>query len=142
MVNICYNYVSSRNLKFGTNSNPEKSKTKCMIFKYKQSKNYGHPLNIELNGYKLPWVDQVKHLGHVLQSDNSMKIDMAQKRGVFIGKMNSLLQEFHFATPDTLIKLMNIYATTLYGSNTWNIFPVTVRNCIPRLMLQYGKSFV
>ena len=51
-----------------------------------------------------------------------MKVDIAQKRGVFIGKMNSILQEFHFATPDVIIKLMNIYATTLYGSNTWNIF--------------------
>ena len=51
-----------------------------------------------------------------------MKVDIAQKRGVFIGKMNSILQEFHFATPDVINKLMNIYATTLYGSNTWNIF--------------------
>ena len=36
--------------------------------------------------------------------------------------MNSILQEFHFASADTVIKLMNIYATTLYGSNTWDIF--------------------
>ena len=32
------------------------------------------------------------------------------------------MQEFHFANPDVLIKLMNTYATSLYGSNTWDIF--------------------
>ena len=65
---------------------------------------------------------QVKHLGHTLQSDNSMTLDMAQKRGIFIAKVNSLLQEFHFVTPDTLIKLMTTYALSIYGSNTWDIY--------------------
>ena len=122
MVNICQDFVSMRNLKFGTNSNPEKSKTKCIVFSKKTV--HAQPLNILLNNDQLPWVNQVNHLGHVLQCDNSMRIDIAKKRGVFIGKMNSLLQEFHFVTPNTLIKLMNIYATTLYGSNTWNIFSI------------------
>ena len=40
---------------------------------------------------------QVKHLGILLQSDNSMSVDIAQKRGKYIGKVNSLFQEFHFA---------------------------------------------
>ena len=32
MVNICQDYVSSGNLKFGTNKDPAKSKTKCIVF--------------------------------------------------------------------------------------------------------------
>ena len=32
MVNICNDYISRRNLKFGTDPNPKKSKTKCMIY--------------------------------------------------------------------------------------------------------------
>ena len=79
-------------------------------------------MNITLNGNRLPWVKQVKHLGHIVQSDNSMSIDIVQKRAAFIAKMNSILQEFHFSEPDTLVKLMNVYATTLYGSNTWDLF--------------------
>ena len=51
----------------------------------------------------------------------SMRVDIVKKRGVFIGKMNSLSQEFHFAPPDIIIRLMNIHTTTLYGSNTWDI---------------------
>ena len=76
---------------FGTNADPAKSKTKCIVFSKKTKANF-KPANIMLNGYELPWVTQVKHLGHMLQSDNSMKVDVAQKRGAFIGKMNSLLQ--------------------------------------------------
>ena len=64
---------------------------------------------------------------------------MAQKRGAFIGKVNSLLQEFHFVSPEVFMKLLNTYATSMYGSNTWDIlssdcerlyrsFNVTVRN--------------
>ena len=80
------------------------------------------PKNILLNGDQLPWVTQVKHLGHMLQTDNSMKIDIAQKRGAFIGKINSLMQEFHNVSSEIFLKLMNTYATSLYGSNTWDIF--------------------
>ena len=50
---------------------------------------------IKLDGNDLPWVDSLKHLGHILEKDNSMRLDIAQKRGMFIGKANSLLQEFN-----------------------------------------------
>ena len=32
MVNICSKFVSARNLKFGTNADPKRSKTKCIMF--------------------------------------------------------------------------------------------------------------
>ena len=52
-----------------------------------------------------------------------MRVDVAQKRGAFIGKINSLLlQEFHSVTPNVFFKLMNTYALSIYGSNTWDIF--------------------
>ena len=44
-----------------------------------------------LDGNPLPWVTEVKHLGNTLESDNSMKMDCAVKRGVFIGKVNYIL---------------------------------------------------
>ena len=62
------------------------------------------------------------YLETLLQSDNSMSIDIAQKRGKYIGKVNSLLQEFHFVNPDIMTKLVNVYATSFYGSGTWYIF--------------------
>ena len=49
-----------------------------------------------------------------------MKRDILAKRGQFIGKINALLQEFHFVDSSTLLKLIDSYATAFYGSNLWN----------------------
>ena len=121
LVDICQEFVSGKNLKFGTDPDPEKSKTKCIVFS-KNKKDRMNVPSVMLNGDALPWVSHVKHLGNVLQSDNSMSMDVLQKRGKYIGKVNSLLQEFHFAKPVVLTKLINIYATSFYGSGTWYIF--------------------
>ena len=120
MVETCAKFVRKKNLKFSTNMNPEKSKTKCIVF----SKNPRDRLQLApvlLNGDPLPWVSQVKHLGNVLQSDNSMKVDCTLKRGKFIGKINSLLQEFHFVEAHVLIKILCIYTTSFYGSGLWDL---------------------
>ena len=119
MVNICAKFASGRNLAFGTNPIPAKSKTKCIIFS-KRTNDTKNVKNITLNGVPLPWVEKVLHLGNMLESDNSMKSDIALKRGKFIGKINSILQEFHFANEDMIIKLLNIYTTSFYGSSMWD----------------------
>ena len=121
MVDICQNFVSSRNLSFGTNIDPQKSKTKCLVFSRKNTELKNLKSN-NLDGNNLPWVESVKHLGHILQNDNSMRMDMAQKRGIFIGKTNSLLQEFSNVSPNILLKLFNATAMTFYGSNLWDLF--------------------
>ena len=120
MINLCQKFAERINLKFGTNLNPYKSKTKCIAFSQKKSKIV--PNELKLGEHFLPWVPQVKHLGHTLQADNSMSIDMNQKRGAFIGKVNSLMQEFHYAAPHVLLNLVHSYAYNLYGSNIWDIF--------------------
>ena len=121
MVNICQEFATSKNLKFSTNVNPDKSKTKCLIFS-KIVKDRVNVFPILLNGDPLPWVSQVKHLGSTLQLDNSMKVDTSQKRGKFIGRMVSLLQEFSYVDSRVLVKIMNIFNTSFYGSNLWDIF--------------------
>ena len=121
MVNLCNNFVVRLNLKFGTNSIPSKSKTKCIIFNKKKNNNV-HVKKILLDGNELPWVSEVKHLGHTLQENNSMSLDISSKRGYFIGKVNSLIQEFHYAAPEVLLRLVQAYACNVYGSNTWDLF--------------------
>ena len=41
--------------------------------------------------------------------------------GEFIGIVNAMMQEFHFVNPDILVKVINVYATTFYGSVLWNL---------------------
>ena len=77
---------------------------------------------VNLNGDYLPWVEEVKHLGNLLECNNSMKRDISVKRGKFIGKLNSLSQGFFFTSPDTFIKILNIYAVSFYGTGFWDFF--------------------
>ena len=130
-----------KNLKFSTNSDPLKSKTKCIIF-YKKSKQRVPIKPVQLSGKPLPWVHQIKHIGSMLQGDNSMKVDLSQKRGTFIGRMNSLLQEFHYVDPDVLIKIINIFNTSYYGSSLWDIFSsLQVVECLYEASTKCGQMY-
>ena len=121
MVKICEQFANLFSMKFSTNNVVEKSKTKCIIFT-KYPIDTVNILPIYLNDVPLPYVDHVKHLGCTLQTDNSFTRDINQKRGQFIAKIHSLNQEFYFADSTVLIKLYNLYATSIYGSNLWNLF--------------------
>ena len=46
---------------------------------------------------------------------------MSLKRGKFIGKVNSLLQEFQFVDPAVLVRILNIFTTSFYGSGLWDL---------------------
>ena len=125
MVKICEKFAKIRKLKFSTNINPEKSKTKCVVFtKVKGMRHEIAP--IMLNGNPLPWVENVKHLGNILQSDNSMKSDCLMKRAQFIGKVNSLLQEFNYVDTSVMIRILKIYVTAFYGSCLWDLYSTEV----------------
>ena len=115
-VNICTDFVKKKNLKFSTNPNPKKSKTKCIIFSSKPKDRTG-VLPVKMNGDDLPWVEEIKHLGNILESSNNMKKDQAVKKGSFIGKINSLSQEFHYVLPNSFFKIEYIYAVSFPGSS-------------------------
>ena len=125
MVRICEKFAREKGLKFSTNANPQKSKTKCVIFSPKANDRQ-NVSPILLNSDPLPWVSDVKHLGNILQSENSMKKDVALKRGKFIGKVNSILQELHFADPTILVKLLQVYCTSFYGSCLWDLYSAEI----------------
>ena len=67
-----------------------------MPFFSKERVNYNEITPILLKELPLLFVNDLKHLGNVLQSDNSMTIDCNKKRDIFISKIHSLIQEFYF----------------------------------------------
>ena len=121
MVDTCSVFMKKKCLKFSTNANPAKSKTKCIIFS-KKPKDRENVLPIMLNGDNLPWVGEIKHLGNFLECDNSMKRDVTVKRGRFIGKINSLSQEVFFVSPRIFMNILNIYCASFYGSGLWDLY--------------------
>ena len=149
MVDIRHSFAAERNLKFSTNVDIKKSKTKCIVFS-KKKVNVNNLVPIYLDNVPLPYVDKLNHLGNMIQSDNSMKDDILIKRARFIGKVNSLNQEFYFSSPTVRRKLYNLYCCSFYGSNLWNLynrqcdklyisFNVSIRICfnIPRASHRY-----
>ena len=119
MLKVCEQYAAEHNLKFSTNENPVKCKTKCIAFQ-KQD----HPRScVELCGVPLPWVDGGLHLGNNLSNQtNIMGQDIKIKRAQFINKNNELNQEFWFSHPSTKITINQIYNFHFTGSPIWDLF--------------------
>ena len=76
----------------------------------------------------LPWVETWPHLGNDLERNglsvktgSNMNADLLKKRGKFIGKFHGLRQEFGFASSEVMFNLINIYATSFYGSVLWDL---------------------
>ena len=102
MLSICENYALSHNLRFSTDINPSKCKTKCLAFLKKD-----RPLQeVRLCGNTLPWVKKGKHLGNLVENKiNGMKLDIKAKRAGFIEENNEIMQEFHFSHPRTKMEI-------------------------------------
>ena len=121
MFNICYQYFKDHDITISTHPDPCKSKTKCIFFPYgKQEKS---PTHLLMGDTRLPWVNQWPHLGNNIHNDDfrypgkgSLNHDLSEKRQSFIGKFHGLFQEFGFADSELMIKMVEIYAMSFYGS--------------------------
>ena len=113
MLVTCEEYAASHNLKFSTYPNPNKCKTKVMGFLKKPRE----LPKLLLCGNLLPWVDKEKHLGNTISNVmDGCQMDIKIKAAGLVDKCNSLEQEFHFAHPETRIKIQNIYNNHFTGS--------------------------
>ena len=81
-----------------------------------------------LNDVPLPWLETWPHLGNdlerkdlMIKAGSNMDTDVGGKRRKFIGKFYALRQEFGFASPQVLFKLVNIYGMSFYGSVLWDL---------------------
>ena len=115
MVRTCEEFANDRNLKFIL----KKCKTKCIAFTKKKS----DLMNIMINKKVLPWVESAKHLVCKITNDiHGLAKDIMEKRAQYINRANGQNQEFYFA--HTLIRVMinNIFNTSSYVSQIWDLF--------------------
>ena len=120
MLKICERYAKNHNLKFSTNQNPAKSKTKCMAFLHKDRQ----LRKLRLCGNELPWVEKGKHLG-IKIANNPSKIlndDVMEKRARYIQSNNELMQEFSFVFSCTKAFINRVFNSHFYGSVLWNLY--------------------
>ena len=81
MIETMEEYASSHNLKFSTDPDPRKCKTKCMAYLRKPRE----LPSMMLCGNPLPWVDSVKHLGITVTNEvDGCQKDIMTKRARYI----------------------------------------------------------
>ena len=81
MLNTCQEFAAAHNLKFSTDKDLKKCKTKCMAFFYKPRE----LPSMMLCGNPLPWVDQLLHLGNMISNKmDGGQVDMKQKEARYI----------------------------------------------------------
>ena len=118
MLITCEEYAKSHNLKFSTDENPEKCKTKLIAFLKKQRE----LPSLRLCGTELPWVDKVKHLGNTISNTmDGNQLDIRVKTAKFVDKSNTICQEFHFAHPKVKSRVNRIYNGHYTGSELWKM---------------------
>ncbi len=71
---------------------------------------------------KLQWYSQVKHLGHIFNCCSSFSADVANRKGHFIGCVNSIITQFGFAHPVCKMKLLVTHGYSFYGSSLWDLY--------------------
>ena len=120
MLKICERYAKNHNLKFSTNQNPAKSKTKCMAFLHKDRQ----LRKLRLCGNELPWVEKGKHLGIKIANIPSkiLNDDVMEKRARYIQLNNELMQEFSFVFSCTKAFINRVFNSHFYGSVLWNLY--------------------
>ena len=119
MLKVCEEYANSHNLKFSTNPNPQKSKTKCMAFLQKDRELRG----LILCNNELPWVKTGKHLGMRIDNTNNIfSRDIMEKRARYIQGNNQLMQEFSFADHLTKLFVNKVYNGHHYGMVLWDLY--------------------
>ena len=93
-----------------------------------------NPKNITLNGKELPWARKYKYLGTFITNDNdALEEDMGAKRATFISNTLNINQEFNWACSEVKVRINNLFNSTIYGSNLYDINS--------KMFLQLGKSY-
>ncbi len=100
MLNICNKFSCSNGFIFNA------TKTVCIQFHYGKHSGKIPQYPVYLGLDKLQWYSQVKHLGHIFNCSSSFSADVANRKGHFIGCVNSIITQFGFARPVCKIKLL------------------------------------
>ena len=122
MIKICEDFGAKNNLKFSTDDNPAKSKTKCILMCGPKIRNPVYPAPLLLYQKQLPWVSHATHLGHELSQDCTMNMDTKMKRASFISSSTDIREMFSFALPAQVLSAVSIYSAHFYGSMIWDLY--------------------
>ena len=124
MLKICEEYAKEYSMKYSTDPDPKKSKTKCLHFTKKKK----DIPKVILNNDPLPWVPKADHLGNTLSVNlNTSPVsvdascDLLQKRAIFFDRVHQHIQRYGYCDPRLVCELIKIFGTSFYGSVLWQL---------------------
>ena len=121
MLNICEDFANRYNIRYSTDEDPKKSKSKAMYIVGEGRTGLTKPMPLVLCNKDLPWVETCEHLGHTLSSDGTMKQDMKEKRAQFINSAVKIRETFSYSYPEQIVEAVNKYSCSFYSSNLWDL---------------------
>ena len=116
MINIVREFFDDHGIEISTDINVEKSKTKVIVFNYKNQVS-----NLRLYDRDLPTVQKWEHLGNTILNSESATYDVTRSRGKFIGDIHALKQEVGVINSHLFLKLVQTYFCAFYGSPLWDL---------------------
>ena len=121
MLETCEIYTWKNNIRFSTNPDPSKSKSKALFVSGVKTACVAPPVNLVLCGQELPWVDRCEHLGTTLTTACTLNQDCREKRAEFIDSVVKTREYFNFAHPFEIITATQKYCSAHYSSSLWNL---------------------
>ena len=123
MLGICESFAARSNIRFSTDADPSKTKSKAIyvIGKGASKSKSKKPNPLLLCGKELPWVNRAVHLGIALTEQGDLLQDCKEKRAQFINKSAQIRETFEFAHAMEKVLATEKYCTSIHGSELWDL---------------------
>ena len=132
LINTCEEFGKE----FGMSYNPNKSF--CVHFSRKKSPTG----DVFLDGNKLNWLTEAKHLGNYISSDLKESREVAMKKSDFVGRVNNLISfSPQLTSRNVLMTVFRSQCCHFYGMQAWQLSDPSVTDfytmwnkCVRRLL--------
>ena len=110
MLNICAEFGVEYSINFN------ETKTKCIKFGGNE-----HVPSVQLNNQNLKWVNEIDHLGNMLDRNLKDSHDVLIKQQTFFSQVNIMVSDFGTVNCKIGAELFNKYCNSFYGSQAWDL---------------------
>ena len=131
LIKVCSDFGIKHDIKFNS------TKSAILVFKSSLLKfcNYD---NFELGNNKIPVVNNIKYLGHIISNDLKDTLDIERQRTKLYRQSNMIKRHFGSCTESVKIKLFRSYCESVYTAHLWWNYTNANYN---RFIVAYNNSF-
>jgi len=124
MLRMCDEYASDFDVAFNA------SKFKCLVNRHRYALYCSSVDNVcfFISGYNIEVVGSWPHLGHVVSDSRGDRLDVSQRRCIFLNQVNNVFAWFFKLDCDTKTRLFKSYCSDFYGCELWDLSDVLVQS--------------